>query len=282
MAETADMVRYRQEWTLAFQQKQSLLRDTVTTEAMTQGNSAVFAVTGNSDDVAVTRGINGLIPYQPVTNSQYTATLVEQHAPYSTTQFNFFKSQGDMRRALQIQGVATINRAIDAQILTELATATQDTGSAVEGSLDVTMHARTILLNNKVELDGQISFVITPAYEAYMLQTPEFANSQWRSNTPLTDVQANPMEGNRYSYAGIRWIVHNGLPGLGTNAEKCYMYHRSAIGHAIRGGDPQTTAGLFEMQQLYWFNGTIFAGAKLLQNSGVVVVNHDGSAYVAT
>lgn len=281
MAETADMVVYRNEWVLAFQQHQSLLRNVVTTEAMTQGLSAVFAVTGSASDTAVTRGINGYIPYNPVTNTQYTATLVEEHAPYSTTGFNFFKAQADMRRALQVQGVATINRAIDSAILTELANATQNTGTAVEGSLDLTMKARTILLNNKVQLDGKIAFVITPAFEAYMLQTPEFANSQWSAKR-LDDGQANPIAGNMYTYAGLTWVVHNGLPNLGTSSEKCYMFHRDAIGHAIRTSDPQTQADYWGMQDLYWFRGTVFHGAKLLQNSGIVVVNHDGSAYVAS
>jgi hypothetical protein len=283
MAETADMVAYRQEWVLAFQRRQSLIRQTVTTEAQTNGNSAVFAVTGNNADIAVTRTINGMIPYNAVTNNQYTAVLAEKHAPYSTTAYNFFAAQADMRRALQIQGVATINREVDSAIITELGNATQDANSSTaEGSLDLTVTARTILLNNQVELDGQITFLITPAYEAYMLQTPEFANSQWRSSTPLNEPQANPVSGNMYTYAGLKWIVHNGLPGIGTNAEKCYMYHRSAIGHAIRNGDPQTSAGYWDMQQTYWFNGTVFHGAKLLQNSGVVVVTHDGSAFVAT
>lgn len=280
MAETADMVAYRREWVLAFQRKQSLLRATVTTEAMTNGLSAVFAVTGNKSDTAVTRGINGAIPYQPVTNSQYTATLVEEHAPYSTTGFNFFKAQADMRMALQNQGVATINRAIDSTIITELGQATQDTGTATTMSLDLIMKARTGLLNNQVELDGLITCIITPAAEAFMLQTPEFANSQWTARTPLTEGQANPVAGNAYTYAGIKWVVHNGLPGIGTNAAKCFLYHRSAIGHAIRNGDPQTAANWWDMQDVYWFRGTVFHGAKLLQNEGVVVINHDDSAYV--
>ncbi len=44
-----------------------------------------------------------------------------------------------MRMALQNQGVATINRAIDSTIITELGQATQDTGTATTMSLDLIM-----------------------------------------------------------------------------------------------------------------------------------------------
>ena len=47
-------------------------------------------------------------------------------------------------------------------------------------------------------------------------------------------------------------------------------------------GDIQALAGYHEEQDYSWARTTGFFGSKLLQNSGVVVMKHDGSAYVAS
>ena len=44
MSDTAYQTQYRQEFIAGFEQRQSLLRDTVTTEAVIKGNTAVFLV----------------------------------------------------------------------------------------------------------------------------------------------------------------------------------------------------------------------------------------------
>ena len=44
----------------------------------------------------------------------------------------------------------------------------------------------------------------------------------------------------------------------------------------------QALAGYHERQDFSWARTTAFMGSKLLQNKGVVVVKHDGSAYVSS
>jgi hypothetical protein len=58
LSDTAFQIQYRQEFIQAFEQHQSLLRETVTTEAVIKGQQAVFLVAGSGGAVAVTRGIN--------------------------------------------------------------------------------------------------------------------------------------------------------------------------------------------------------------------------------
>jgi hypothetical protein len=41
-------------------------------------------------------------------------------------------------------------------------------------------------------------------------------------------------------------------------------------------------AGYERKQQVSWTNATLYHGAALLQNTGVVKMVHDGSAYVAS
>ena len=275
MADSAFQTQYRQEFIAGFEQRQSLLRNTVVTETEIKGNSAVFLVADSGSANAVTRGLNGLIPGRADNMTQNTCTLTEWHDKPIRTSFNIFASQGDGRRIMQETSMAVVNRKIDSDILTQLATATQDTGAAAVGSLALVMHAVTILGNNSVPLDGNISGVITPAMYAYLMQTKEFASVDYVNNKPFEGQLT------MFRWAGVNWIVHPNLTGKGTNAEKCYIYHKSAIGHAVNTGGLSTTVGYDEEDDYSFCRTSVFMGSKLLQNSGVVVVNHDGSAYAA-
>lgn len=275
MADSAFQTQYRAEFIAAFEQSQSLVRNTVTTEVEIKGNSAVFLVAGSGGAQATTRGLNGLIPARADDNNQYTATLVEWHDLVRKTGFNVFASQGDQRRIMQETSMAVVNRKLDQDIITELATGTQDTGAATTASLSLVMYAQTILGNNAVPLDGNVSALITPAFHAYLMQTKEFASADYVDNKPFSGALT------MYRWAGINFIVHPNLPGKGTSAEKCFVYHKNAIGNAINTGGISTAVGVDEEQDYSYARTSMYTGSKLLQNSGIVVVNHDGSAFAA-
>lgn len=275
MSDTAFQTQYRQEFIAGFEQNQSLVRSTVTTEAVIKGSSAVFLVADSGGATAVTRGVNGLIPARADNLTQNTCTLAEWHDLVRKTGYNVFASQGDQRAIMQMTTMGVLNRKMDQDIITELNTATNDTGAATTGSLGLVMHAVTILGNNEVPMDGNISGLITPAMYAYLMQTKEFASVDYVNNKPF----ANGMT--MFRWAGVNWIVHPNLPGKGTSAEKCFVYHRSAIGHAVDTKGLQTPVGYDDEQDYSWARATAFMGSKLLQDDGVVVVNHDGSGFAA-
>lgn len=282
MAVNAPQIQYRQEFIAGFEQHTALLRNTVTTEVVIKGNQATFLVVDSGSASAVTRGVNGLIPARNDNNTQYTATLVEWHDLVEKTGFNIFESQGDQRAAMQMTSRGVLNRRIDASIITELATGTQDTGTAQTASLALALRAKTILGNAEVPFDGNLFAAITPAFEAYLLQVPEFSNADYVPIKALASGETAFADSPKmYSWLGVNWIVHPNLTGVGTNAEKCFMYHRNAIGHAINTGDMQAVIGYEEKQDLSYARCSAFEGAKLLQNTGIVVMNHDGSALVA-
>lgn len=282
MAANAPQIQYRAEFIAGFEQHQSLLRMTCTTEVMIKGNQATFLVVDSGAASAVTRGVNGLIPSRNDNNTQSTATLVEWHDLVEKTGFNIFESQGDQRAAMQMTTRAVLNRRIDNDILTELANGTQDTGAAVTASLSLALYAKTILGNASVPFDGNIFAVISPAFEAYLLQTAEFNNAQIVNMKPVPGGDTSFADSPKaYEWLGVKWIVSPGISGIGTNAEKCFMFHRNALGHAVNTGDLQSVIGYDEKQDMSWARATAFTGAKLLQNTGVVVMNHDGSAFAA-
>ena len=276
MAESAAQVRYRAEFISGFEQRESLVRKTVTTAADINGSSCVFLVADSNDAEAVTRGLNGLIPARADNLTQYTATLAEWHDLVRRTRFNIYTSQGDGRRIMQETSMGVVNRKIDSEIITELGTCTQDTGAAQKASLEMVMHGLAILGNNAVPLDGNISALITPAFHAYLMQTKEFASADYVNNKPFSGQLM------AYRWAGVNFIVHPNLTGKGTNAEKCFLYHKSAIGHACDLQAINVEVDYNKEQDYSWARTSTFMGTQTLQNSGVVVLNHDGSAYAAS
>lgn len=259
---------------------QSLVRESTTNEAVIKGNQAEFLVADSGGATTVTRGTNGRIPGRGDNLTQVTCTLTEEHDKVEKTGFNIFASQGDQRAIMQHTSYGVINRRVDDQIITELNTATNDTGSAAAMSLSLAMKALTKLGNNDVPYDGNIWALITPAALAYLLQVTEFASADYVEHKPLDkDAEPGNMKWGYYRWANAKWIVHPNLPGVGTNAEKCFMYHRTAIGHAMDVAGIKTAVGYNEEDDYSFCRMSGYMGAKLIQNSGVVVINHDGSAY---
>ena len=279
MADTAFQTVYRDETVAAFERGATPLRSSCVTEANVKGNSAVFLVAGSGSATATTRGVNGMIPARADDLTQNTATLTEAHDLVRKTGFNIESSQGDQRRIMQETNLHVINRKIDADIIAQLDTATNDTGTAKVADLDLVMHAITILGNNDVNTEEEDNMfgLISPAFKGNLMQLPEFASADY--------VEIKPFNGPARKYlrwCGVNWMVHSGVTGKATSSEKCYIYHRNAIGHALNLGDMQVFAGYDEEQDYSYSRATAYQGAKLLQNSGVVQMLHDGSGFVAT
>lgn len=278
MADPVFTTTYRDEHIAAFEQTYSILRVGCCQHAQIKGNSAVFLVSGSGGASAVTRGANGLIPYFTHDNTQNTCTLLEKHAPFQRTGFNIFASQGDQRRIMQDASVTVLNRDIDQAIIDQLDAASVTTGAAVTADLALVGKAKTILGNAEVDTTAtdKMFAVITPAFEAYLMQTTEFSSGEYVDVKPFTG-PARRM----FRWYGVNWMVHPNLTGNATAAEKCYMWHADSIGHAANQKEMDVKVGYDEMQDTSWSRATLFHGAKLLQNSGVVQMLHDGSALAA-
>jgi len=278
VADPTFVVQYREEQIATFEQRYSAMRVACVQEAVIKGGSAVFQVSGSGSATAVTRGSNGQIPYQTTDNTQNTCTLVEAHAPFERTSFNIFATQGDQKKQLQVEAVGTLNRDIDDRIVAQLDTATQDTGGAQTGNLNVVQHAQVILGNNDVDVTEEDNMwaIVTPAFMGYLRQIPEFASKDYVTIQPL---MGPPRKMQRW--AGFNWITSTRLTGKGTASEKCYFLHQNAMGHAANSTEMDVKVGYDEKQDSSWSRATLYHNAKLLQNSGIVQVLHDGSAFAA-
>lgn len=283
MADTAFMKQYRDEFIYGFEDRQSILRATCVQEAQMKGNEAIFLVADSGSATAQTRGVNGLLTARADNNTQLTCTLREWHDLARKTNFNVFASQGDQRRLMQETTMAVVNRKIDDIVIAELDTATNDTGTAATASLDMVVYARTILGNNFVDLtdEDNIFGVISPAFEGYLMQIPEFSSADYVMVKPFT----GPARRFR-RWMGVNWMTHPRLTGSvgaggGGTSEQCFMYHRNAIGCAVNKDGIDSPVGYDEEQAYSWARVSIDMGAKLLQNAGVVMMKHNASGYVA-
>jgi hypothetical protein len=277
MGENAFQTMYRQEFIKKFEQRESLVRKTVTTEADIKGNTAVFLTAGSGSATAKTRGANGLIPARADDLTQSSATLKEWHDLVRKNNFNIYAGQGRQREIMQYTTMAVVNRKIDSDIITALETGTLYAGVAAQtGSLSFAMHALTVLTNGDVPMDGNISALITPAFHAYLMQTKEFSSVDYVNNKPF--------EGGltMFRWANVNWIVHPNLTGAGTSDETCLMYHKDAIGHACDKEGITTAVGYDDEQDYSYSRCTAYMGSKLLQNTGVVQMRHDGSGFAST
>jgi len=282
MADSAFETRYRQEVIAGFEQRQSLLRKAVTTESMVKGGSAVFLVQDSNSATAVNRGLNGLLPYRANNLTQSTATLKEWHDPVRMTGFNIFASTDGIVSQMQKDSIGTINRKIDDDIIAIADTFTNDTGTATTMSLDLFLYAKTILGNNEVPQDGRICAVLSPAAMAYLHQSTEFASGDFVKAQPIQTGQAFYDDTVKvYDFLGVKVIEHPRLTGVATNAEKCFMFHESSIGHAMDSKGLQTFLDYNEEHDYSFVRTTCYFGSVKLQNSGGVLINHDGSAFAA-
>ena len=282
MTETAFQTQYRQEFIVTFEQKQSLLRECCTTEAVIKGNTAVFLVAGSNSATAVTRGVNGLIPARADDNTQNSCTLSEWHDLVRKTSFNIFASQGNQRAIMQITTAAVINRKIDSQISTELNTGTVAVGAAsAVPTFSLFQNGRVKLSNASVPWDSNITFATQPSFLAFMEQAPEFSNMQYVDVKPLAG-DNNPSWRDRpmaYRWRNVLILEHPNLPGKATASEKSFLFHKNSIGHAANTGGMESEVGYNGEQAYSWARCSIDIGAKLLQNSGVVVFTTDGTTY---
>ena len=192
------------------------------------------------------------------------------------TRFNIFQSQGDQRRLMQETTRKVLNRRIDADIIAQLDTASNNLGTTTTFSLAVAAKALTTLGENEVpvEEEDKLWAIATPAVRGYIMQMPEATKIDYVEMKMLSGAAKRVMR-----WAGFNWIFHPNLTGVGTSSEKCYFLHRDAMGSAFDSGEGLNTAIGYDDEQDYSYaRASSFTGAKLLQQSGIVQFLHDASA----
>jgi hypothetical protein len=125
-----------------------------------------------------------------------------------------------------------------------------------------------------IEESDNLFGLVTPGFMAFLMQAKEFASAEYVDVKPFVGPARKMLR-----WAGINWIVHPNLTGERTSSEKCYLFHRNAIGHAVDTSGIQSPVGYDDEQDYSWARASVYMGSKLLQNTGVVQMLHDGSSF---
>lgn len=277
---TALMTTYRQEYIAGFERGGSLLRNCVTTEHMKQGNSVVFLVADTGSATPSTRGSDGLYPARVNNNNQTTLTLADFTDLPRMNDFDIFSSQGPQREIMFKGSQIVIGRKVDDLILEALDTGTLGTSAtASTDSLGMFLHAQTALENNNAGQlnEGDLTAVVSPAFFANLAKTKEFNNSDYVEEKIMVNGVPSALRFRRFY--GVNIIKHSGISGVGTNAEKCFMFHKNAVGHAIDKETFNPMFGFNEEQNYSWVRCSSYMAAAKLQNTGIMQMYHDGSTY---
>jgi hypothetical protein len=262
---------YSKEFVIAYEQKQSFLRGTVSTEGEIKGNQFVFIIEGIADE-AVTRGANGNIPYAADNQSSATCTLAEYHHLARKNNFNIFASSVPQRLSMQRRGVTSINNKTDKLILTQLATTTYSAmGGAAQAGMTINpvLDAIAMLDAASVPDDGERYGLLTPRAWAWLMKVNQFASGDWVSDKPfMKRVQWR-------DWSGVKWCRHPNLTGVGTATATCVVYHKAAVGHGLNMGEMVTKVGNNDEQDYSWARTSAYQGAKALQLPGIVKIVHN-------
>jgi hypothetical protein len=267
---------YAAEFQTVFEQKQSFLRGTVTTDGTVNGNNYIFIIESLAD-TAKTRGASGNIPYAADNQSSATCSLTEYHHLARKNNFDIASSSVPQRTNMQKRGVTSLNQRTDQLILAEAAQTTYNCGGAAAGvTLGLLLYACSILDTNYVPDDGERYGLLTPMAWAWTMKISQFTSWDWVGENDKPFMRQTQWR----EWNGVKWARHPNLPGTGTSSASCFVYHKGALGHALNQGEMQSMVGVNTEHDYSWARVSAYMGAKLIQGGGVVKVLHNDTTSV--
>lgn len=271
--------QFMDEFKMDFDRTQALLRQTVRSDGLVNGDTCRFDIVDPADSANI-RGRDGSIPVSQLGLSQVTATIREGFKKYRIDDFDLFRANPNTRNAMIKRGVGSCNKAIDQVIIDALdATSVEVSGTAAAlSTLAGVLSWTTTLWNKDVQRDGRVWGIISPNAEAQMMRINEYKSADFIA-LEAKPAAAATAPGYR-TWMGVKWLVHTGLTGRGTNTCRMYMYHEDSIGHMID-GDPIAHPYYFEPEDRYecWVRVRHAAVATLPR--GIVRFLHDDTAAFA-
>jgi len=219
---------------LVFQREGSMLRAGVFTKDNIVGSTAYFEKLGTG--TATTKSRHGEITPMNATHTQPSATLVDFYAGDFVDLLDEAKTNIDARMAYARSGAYALGRKVDDQITTVLTSTTQTTitlavtsSAAILGGVLTWIEALDV---NSVPNDGQRYGALTPRMWAQLMTVNSFASADFVGPTGLPFTSGAPGHQKWVDWQGVKWCMHPALPGRGTSAAECFIWHKSALGHA--------------------------------------------------
>lgn len=266
--------KFASEWTQNYQQQQSKLRGTVATRGVAEADKYTFIITGRAEE-AKERGANGLIPVAQDGQTSAVCQLKEYHHKMRKTNFNIFSSSVPQRMNMQQQGILSQNQKADQILLAAMQTTTNrplGNSGAVTTQSKVLDWCSALDTNETPETDRW--GLLTPRAWAQMMKVDTFVSSRYVDDRPF--MKRTPIR----EWNNVKWMMHPRLPGVGTNAAKCYVYHMDSIGHGLMQTEANIVSGYNEEDDYSYARATSYQGAQLILAAGCIEYLHDDTAAV--
>jgi len=213
----------------AYQLKGSKVRNMVRLRTGTKGSTVTFQKIGKA--VAGPKTRHGLVPVSDTPFTNVTATLIDQYVGDWSDLLDELKTNIDERQALANAGAYSLGRKIDDLLFTAMAGTSNTNAMTLTSSItfrnDVLLSIQEHF-GNDVPDDGQNFAVVTPRYWSWLMTIEEFKNADYIGGSSLPWATGASM----VDWAGVKWMRHSGLPGVGSSTESSFLFHRSAVGLA--------------------------------------------------
>ena len=262
---------------LEFDQRGALLRPTVTSKGIIHANDCRFYIMGNG--VTQTKTRNGDIPQQDLDLSYVTATMEDRFWRKDVDELDISKITAELRPVLVQDAAGAFGRYADQQIIDALQAGKGSTvGDGTTGlGRNTALGAIRQLLNTGMRNDGRIFGIISPNMCSQLMTEEEFASADY--NGP-DDLPYKRMGMDVRSWNGVHWIVHPYLPGAQTTDAFGYVYHQSAIGHAVN-AEVQIRWTEKEAGWGWISKGAMSMGAIAIDSTGIVEINVNDNVALA-
>lgn len=250
----------------AFQRQGSQLLNTVRRKNDIVGKSTTFQVVGKG--VATTKARHGTITPMNQTHSAVECTLADFYAGDWVDALDELKVNIDERQVVANGGAWALGRKVDEQILTSLNSTTQTviTWTMTAVGVRAAMLSMIEALNaNDVPNDGDRYVVVSPRAWAFMHLVDEFASADYVGPGDLPYASNSSMR----RWLGATWMMHTGVPGVGTATSKAFAFHKTAIGYGM---GKQITADItwHGDRASHFVNHMMSGGATLIEDAGVI------------
>jgi len=246
---------------LAYQQTGTKLRSTIRAKNGVIGASTTFQKVGRGS--AGTKSRHGLVPVMNLDYEPVECPLLDYYAGDWVDALDELKINHDERRVVASTGAYALGRKTDELIIGAMQNATLNVGNETVGlTKEKVLAAVGVLNTNDVPDDGRRFCVVGVDQWNALLSMDEFVRADFVGDHVLT----GGFESRKW--LGVNWILHNGLPVDGS-VRQCFMYHASAIGHAV-GQDVKTDVSWHGERAAHFISNSMSQGSVLIDQNGIV------------
>ena len=273
----AFITRYEDEVHITYQRQGAKLPETIRKKPGIVGEKVRFQkITTEAEAEEGAR--HGDFPTQELTHGYSDATITNWKAGMKVDEDDLEKINIDERQALYKSGAYCIGRKVDSLIIAAADLTSIFTGDySAPMSLAVILAGLDLLNAASVPDDGDRFGLLSSHAWLEMMCYEQFSHADWVGPNGLAWTQGIKVK----DWAGVKWLMHTGLPVASSDNRTCFLYHRSALGLA-QNSEIKARIEWDPRADLWLIKHKVGAGACLIDEKGVVELRVDDDTAITT